>query len=67
VSKMPSEGIVPGGGVAFVNSVSSLDKLKLEGDEATGVAIVRNALEEPLRMIAQNAGKEGSVDSPERR
>lgn len=55
------EGIVPGGGVAFVNSVSSLDKLKLEGDEATGVAIVRNALEEPLRMIAQNAGKEGSV------
>ena len=55
------EGIVPGGGVAFVNSVSSLDKLKLEGDEATGVNIVRNALEEPLRMIAQNAGKEGSV------
>jgi len=55
------EGIVPGGGVAFVNSVSSLDKLKLEGDEATGVNIVRNALDEPLRMIAQNAGKEGSV------
>ena len=55
------EGIVPGGGVAFVNSISSLDKLKLEGDEATGVAIVRNALQEPLRMIAQNAGKEGSV------
>jgi len=55
------EGIVPGGGVAFINSISALDKLKLEGDEATGVAIVRHALDEPLRMIAQNAGKEGSV------
>jgi chaperonin GroEL len=55
------EGIVPGGGVAFVNAIPALDKIKVEGDEATGVAIVRRALEEPLRMIAQNAGKEGSV------
>jgi len=55
------EGIVPGGGVAFINSIPLLDKLKLEGDENTGVAIVRRALEEPLRMIAQNAGREGSV------
>lgn len=55
------EGIVPGGGVAFLNAIPALDKLKLEGDEMTGVAIVRRALEEPLRMIAQNAGQEGSV------
>jgi chaperonin GroEL len=55
------EGIVPGGGVAFINAISVLDKLKVEDDEATGVNIVRRALEEPLRMIATNAGKEGSV------
>ncbi len=55
------EGIVPGGGVAFINAIPALDKLKLEGDEATGAAIVRRALEEPLRMLAANAGKEGSV------
>ena len=55
------EGIVPGGGVAFINSISALDKLNLEGDESTGVASVRRSLEEPLRMIAQNAGREGSV------
>jgi len=55
------EGIVPGGGVAFINSITTLDKLNLEGDESTGVAIVRRSLEEPLRMIAQNAGREGSV------
>jgi chaperonin GroEL len=55
------EGIVPGGGVALLNALPVLDKLKLEGDEATGVAIVRRALEEPLRQIAINAGKEGSV------
>jgi chaperonin GroEL len=55
------EGIVPGGGVAFLNAIPTLDKLKVEGDEITGVAIVRRALEEPLRMIAQNAGQEGSV------
>lgn len=57
------EGIVPGGGVALVNAIPSLDSLslELEGDEATGVRIVRRALEEPLRMIAINAGREGSV------
>ena len=55
------EGIVPGGGVAFINAIASLDKLKVDGDESTGVNIVRRALEEPLRMIATNAGKEGSV------
>jgi len=55
------EGIVPGGGVAFVNAIPILDKLKLEGDEATGALIVKRALEEPLRMIAINAGREGSV------
>ncbi len=46
------EGIVPGGGVALLNAVEALDKLKLEGDAATGVAILRRALEEPLRTIA---------------
>jgi chaperonin GroEL len=55
------EGIVPGGGVALLNTMSVLDKVKAEGDEATGVAIVKRALEEPLRQIAINAGKEGSV------
>ncbi len=55
------EGIVPGGGVAFLRSIASLDSLKLEGDEATGVQIVRRALEEPARRIAQNAGFDGSV------
>jgi len=55
------EGIVSGGGVAFINALGVLDKMKLTGDEATGVAILRRALEEPLRRIAQNAGKDGSV------
>jgi chaperonin GroEL len=55
------EGIVPGGGVVLVNAIPALDALKLEGDAATGAAIVRRALEEPLRQIAQNAGAEGSV------
>src|SRR5881396_2105263 len=55
------EGIVPGGGVALVRCVPALDKLKLEGDEAVGVVIVRRALEEPLRQIAYNAGHEGAV------
>src|SRR5208282_5276320 len=45
------EGIVPGGGVALLRAASALDALKLEGDQATGVAIVRRALEEPLRQI----------------
>ena len=55
------EGIVPGGGVALLNVIAALDKLKLEGDEATGARILRRALEEPLRRIAINAGKDGSV------
>jgi chaperonin GroEL len=55
------EGIVPGGGVVLINSISSLDGLNLTGDEATGAAIVRRALEEPLRQLAENAGLEGSV------
>jgi len=55
------EGIVPGGGVVLVNAVKALEKLKLDGDEATGAAIVRRALEEPMRQIANNAGFEGSV------
>ncbi|MGD9570463.1 MAG: chaperonin GroEL [Thermoleophilia bacterium] len=55
------EGIVPGGGVVLVNSIKALDGLDLSGDEATGAAIVRRALEEPLRQLAENAGLEGSV------
>ncbi|MCL5109007.1 MAG: chaperonin GroEL [Chloroflexi bacterium] len=55
------EGIVPGGGVALINAGSSLDKIQLSGDEATGVALVRRALEEPMRQLAANAGMEGSV------
>jgi len=56
------EGIVAGGGTVLLNAQKSLDgALGLKGDQATGVAIVRKALEEPLRQIAQNAGKEGSV------
>ena len=55
------EGIVPGGGVTFIRALSVLEKLKLDGDEQIGVNIVRRALEEPLRQIAQNAGVEGAV------
>ncbi|MEP6477360.1 MAG: TCP-1/cpn60 chaperonin family protein, partial [Actinomycetota bacterium] len=55
------EGIVPGGGVALLNAQTALDKVDLEGDEATGAAIVRRALEEPLKQIAHNAGLEGGV------
>ena len=55
------EGIVPGGGVALINVIPALDSLKLEGDAATGVRILRRALEEPMRMIAQNAGLDGPV------
>ena len=55
------EGIVPGGGVVLINSIKVLDGLKLTGDEATGASIVRRALEEPLRQLAENAGLEGSV------
>ena len=55
------EGIVPGGGVALLNAVKSLESLKLEGDEKSGANILRRALEEPTRQIAVNAGYEGSV------
>jgi chaperonin GroEL len=55
------EGILPGGGVALLNSLSALDKLEVKGDEATGVNTVRKAVEEPIRWIADNAGKDGSV------
>jgi chaperonin GroEL len=55
------EGIVPGGGVALINAIPSLDGIKLEGDAATGVKILRRALEEPMRMIAANAGLDGPV------
>ena len=55
------EGIVPGGGVALLRCISALEKLKLQEDEATGVNIVKRALEEPTRQIAQNAGHEGAI------
>jgi len=55
------EGIVPGGGVTLIRAEGALDKLDLEGDEATGAKIVRNALAEPTRRIASNAGYEGAV------
>ncbi len=55
------EGIVPGGGVAYLRCLGALDSLDLEGDEKLGLNIVRRALEEPSRQIAMNAGEEGSV------
>ncbi|MDH7577031.1 MAG: chaperonin GroEL [Bacillota bacterium] len=55
------EGIVAGGGVALVNAIPALGQVEAEGDEATGIGIVKKALEEPLRQIANNAGFEGSV------
>ena len=55
------EGIVPGGGVALLNAQSALDKVDLEGDELTGANIVRKALEEPIKQIAENAGLNGGV------
>src|SRR6201997_3305313 len=55
------EGIVAGGGVALLRCIPALDRLKLDGDEATGINIVKRALEEPLRQIAYNAGFEGAV------
>jgi chaperonin GroEL len=55
------EGIVPGGGVALINAQSSLDSLKLEGDALVGAQIVRAALEEPMRQLAENAGLNGQV------
>lgn len=55
------EGIVPGGGVAYLRCLPALDKLKVEGDKKIGVDLVKKALEEPIRQIANNAGHEGSV------
>ena len=55
------EGIVPGGGVAFIRALATLEGLEFEGDEQIGLNIVKRALEEPLRMIVSNAGQEGAV------
>ena len=55
------EGVVPGGGVALARCASVLDKVKAEGDEQIGINIVKRAITEPLRMIAENAGEEGAV------
>ena len=55
------EGIVPGGGVSLISVIPALDSVKAEGDVATGVAILRRALQEPIRQIAVNAGQDGSV------
>jgi len=55
------EGILPGGGVALLNSIAALEKIKAAGDEATGIALLKRALEEPLRCIAINSGREASV------
>lgn len=55
------EGIVPGGGIALLRCIPALEKLKLNGEEQAGVEIVKKALEEPLRWIAQNAGWDGSI------
>ncbi len=55
------EGIVPGGGVALLRAVKAVEALKLEGDQRVGAAIIKRALEEPMRWIAANAGQEGSI------
>ena len=56
------EGVVPGGGVTFINAIKSLDSVKVDNqDEATGLQILRRALEAPLQMIAENAGQDGAV------
>ncbi|MFH1392564.1 MAG: chaperonin GroEL [bacterium] len=55
------EGIVPGGGVALIRAISALDTIEANGDEKVGIDILRRALEEPARQIAENAGQEGSV------
>jgi chaperonin GroEL len=55
------EGIVPGGGVAFIRAMKALEKTKLQGEEQLGINLVKRALEEPVRQIANNAGFEGSV------
>jgi chaperonin GroEL len=56
-----AEGTVPGGGVALLNARKALDQVKLEGDEAVGLRVLYRALEMPTRMIAENAGKDGTV------
>ncbi|MFP3975689.1 MAG: chaperonin GroEL [Chloroflexota bacterium] len=55
------EGIVPGGGTSLLQCIPALDSLKLQGDEATGVDILKRALQEPIRAIAENAGQDGAV------
>ena len=55
------EGIIPGGGIALIKAIPALEAIEAEGDEKTGVNIIKRALEEPLRQIAANAGLEGSV------
>jgi chaperonin GroEL len=55
------EGIVPGGGVALVRCIKALEKVEVKGEQSSGIAILKRALEEPLRQIAENAGFEGSV------
>jgi len=60
-----AEGIVPGGGVALIRALKSLDEVKARGDEKIGLTILRRALEEPLRQIADNAGQDGAVVADE--
>ena len=55
------EGIVPGGGVALLRAIPAIEKLKLDGDQQFGITIIRRALEEPIRLISENAGVEGSI------
>ena len=55
------EGVVAGGGVALFDARAQLENMKVEGDEATGLVILKRALEEPIRLIAENAGKDGAV------
>jgi len=55
------EGIIPGGGVALLRALPALEKMKLEGDEAIGVSIIKKAIEEPIRLIVENSGVEGAV------
>jgi len=57
------EGIVPGGGVAYLRASKALDSVKVDGGEKFGVEIIRKALEEPIRLISQNGGWEGSIVS----
>jgi chaperonin GroEL len=59
------EGIVPGGGVAFLRTLPALEAVNAEGDEAVGLSILKRALEEPIRIIAENAGKDGAVVAEE--